>query len=98
PLRSGDSGPHGIEKDAATVAAESEARYPCTMQISEKRSRNLKQHLLLIKRAQGHGRKAARNPRVSVPAHSKKLAIGAPRTLLHGSVVRRRGSDGVSEP
>jgi hypothetical protein len=28
PLRSGDSAPHGIEKDAATVAAESEARYP----------------------------------------------------------------------
>jgi hypothetical protein len=47
-LRSGDSAPHGIEKDAATVAAESEARYP---PCKEARTgpRNLKQHLLLIK-------------------------------------------------
>ena len=35
PLRSGDSVPEEIEKDAAIVAAESEARYPRTMQISE---------------------------------------------------------------
>ena len=49
PLRSGDSAPHGIEKDAATVAAESEARYPHHAKKRETGPRNLKQHPLLIK-------------------------------------------------
>ena len=39
PLRSSDSAPLGIEKDAATVAAESETRYPRTMQRSENQSK-----------------------------------------------------------